>query len=61
MDPALRLAVIAIGVVWLGQQAQSQDYLFANPPMLSSHDGRLDVDLVTAPGAYTIIAVQRHP
>jgi FtsP/CotA-like multicopper oxidase with cupredoxin domain len=55
MNPALRLAVMAIGVMWFGlQQAQSQDHVFANPPMLSSHDGQLDVDLVTAPGTYTI-------
>jgi hypothetical protein len=55
MNPALRLAVMAIGVMWFGlQQAQSQDHVFANPPMLSSHNGRLDVDLVTAPGTYTI-------
>ena len=28
--------------------------MFANPPMLSSRDGRLDVELVAAPGTYTI-------
>ena len=48
--PALvRLAVMVVGVLSCGvQQAQSQDHVFANPPMLSSRDGRLDVDLVAA-------------
>ena len=34
-------------------KGQSLDSAFANPPMLSSHDGRLDVDLVAAPGSCT--------
>jgi len=51
----LRLAVTVIGALWCEvQQAQSQDHVFANPPMLSSRDGRLDVDLVASPGTYTI-------
>ena len=51
----LRLAVIVLGALWCEIQAvQSQDRVFANPPMLSSRDGRLDVELVAAPGTYTI-------
>src|SRR5215831_6853052 len=51
----LRLAVTIIGALWCDlHQAQSQDHVFANPPMLSSRDGRLDVDLVASPGTYTI-------
>ena len=51
----LRLAVIVLGALWCEIQAvQSQDRVFANPPMLSSRDGRLDVELVAAPGMYTI-------
>jgi hypothetical protein len=53
--PVLRLAVTVIGALWCEvQQAQSQDHVFANPPMLSTRDGRLDVDLVASPGTYTI-------
>jgi FtsP/CotA-like multicopper oxidase with cupredoxin domain len=53
--PFFPLAVIVIGVVCSGlQSAQSQYRVFANPPMLSSRDGRLDVDLVASPGPYTI-------
>ena len=51
----LRVVVMGVGMWWCGApQAQGQDRLFVNPPMLSSRDGRLDVDLVTAPGTYTI-------
>ena len=39
-------------------EGTSLDNAFANAPMLSSHDGRLDVDLVAAPGSCTIDA---HP
>src|SRR5215831_18520467 len=51
----LRLALSVTGTLWCqAQQAQSQDLVFTNPPTLSSRDGRLDVDLVAAPGAYTL-------
>src|SRR6516225_10281830 len=51
----LRLAVIVLGALWCEVRAvQSEDRVFANPPMLSSRDGRLDVELVAAPGMYTI-------
>jgi suppressor of ftsI len=51
----VRLVVMIVGVLWCGvQQAQSQGQVFANPPMLSSRDGRLDIDLVAAPGTYAI-------
>jgi suppressor of ftsI len=47
--------VIVAGILWCGwQQARGEHHVFANPPMLSSRDGRLDVDLVSAPGTYTI-------
>jgi FtsP/CotA-like multicopper oxidase with cupredoxin domain len=36
------------------QQAQSQGPVFTNPPMISSRDGRLDLELVAMPGTYTI-------
>ena len=53
--PVFPVAVIIIGALSHGlQPAQSQDRVFANPPMLSSRDGRLDVELVAAPGTYTI-------
>jgi FtsP/CotA-like multicopper oxidase with cupredoxin domain len=53
--PILRLATTVLGALWGEvQQAQSQDHIFANPPMLSSRGGRLDVELVAAPGTYTI-------
>jgi FtsP/CotA-like multicopper oxidase with cupredoxin domain len=49
------LVVIVIGVLCCGSQpAQSEDRVFANPPMLSSRDGRLDVELVAAPATYAI-------
>jgi len=55
IHPILRLAVIVLGALWCEvQPAQSQDRVFANLPMLSSRDGRLDVELVAAPGTYTI-------
>jgi suppressor of ftsI len=55
IQPMLRLAVTVLGALWCEvQPAQSQDHVFANPPMLSSRDGRLDVELVAAPGTYTI-------
>src|SRR5262249_14813313 len=51
----LRLAVTIIGALWCDlHEAQSQDHVFANPQMLSSRDGRLDVDLVASTGSYTI-------
>ncbi len=51
----VRLVVMVVGVLWWGvQQAQSQEHVFANPPMLPSREGGLDVDLVAAPGGYTI-------
>ena len=51
----LRLALIVGGTLWCQvQQARSQDRVFANPSMLPSRDGRLDVELVAAPGTYTI-------
>ena len=55
IHPILRLAATAPVALWcLVQPAQSQDRVFTNPPMLSSSDGQLDVDLVAAPGTYTI-------
>ena len=68
IDALLRLGVTVIGALWCQvQQSQSQDHVFANPPVLSSRDGRLDVELVAAPGTYTIgghqfqgIALQRR-
>jgi suppressor of ftsI len=51
----LRLAVTVTGTLWCQvPQAQSQDPVFTKPPMLSSRDGKLDVELVTARGAYTL-------
>ena len=53
--PVLRLAVTVTGTLWAQvQQAESQDPVFSNPPMLSSRDGKLNVDLVAAPGVYTL-------
>jgi len=55
IHPLLLLAVTILGALWHEvQPAQSQDHIFANPPMLSSHDGRLDVELTAAPGTYII-------
>ena len=55
IHPVLQLAVTVIGALWCDlHEEQSQDHIFANPPMLSSRDGRLDVDLVASPGSYTI-------
>jgi FtsP/CotA-like multicopper oxidase with cupredoxin domain len=55
IHPILRLAVTVLGALWCEvQPVQSQDRVFANPPMLSSRDGRLDVELVAAPGTYMI-------
>jgi suppressor of ftsI len=55
IHPILRLAVALLGALWCeAQPAQGQDRVFANPPMVSSRDGRLDVELVAAPGTYTI-------
>jgi len=34
--------------------AHPQEHMFANPPMLASHDGHRHVDLVAAPATYTI-------
>ena len=52
---AFRIVVTAVGLLSCAtSKGQSLDNAFANPPMLSSHDGRLDVDLVAAPGSYTI-------
>jgi len=51
----LRLALTVSGTLWCQvQHAQGQDSVFTNPPMLSSRDGRLDVDLIAAPGVYTL-------
>jgi suppressor of ftsI len=59
VHPVLRLAVTVVGMLWCGlQTAQSLDRVFANPPMLSSRDGRLDVDLIASPGEYTINGYQ---
>jgi FtsP/CotA-like multicopper oxidase with cupredoxin domain len=52
---AFGIVVTAVGLLSCAtSKGQSLDNAFANPPMLSSHDGRLDVDLVAAPGSYTI-------
>ena len=51
----LAATIFVLWVLWCAvQPAQSQDRVFANPPMLPSRDGRLDVELVAAPGTYTI-------
>src|SRR5262245_22104331 len=51
----LQLALTVSGTSWCqGQQGQSQDRIFANPSMLPSRDGRLDLELVAAPSTYTI-------
>jgi blue copper oxidase len=51
----LCLVVIAAGWLWCGpSRAEGPPSVFANPPMLSSRDGRLHVDLTAALGAYTI-------
>ena len=53
--PVLLPVVAVIGAsLCKVQLAQSEDSMFANPPMLYSRDGRLDVELVAAPGTYTI-------
>ena len=53
--PVLLPVVAVIGALLCEVQlAQSEDSMFANPPMLSSRDGRLEVELVAAPGTYTI-------
>ena len=55
IHPLLLLAVTILGALWHEvQPAQSQDHIFGNPPMLSSHDGRLDVELTAVPGTYII-------
>jgi hypothetical protein len=55
IHPLLLLAVTILGALWHEVQlAQSQDHIFANPPMLSSHDGRLHVELTAAPATYII-------
>ena len=56
IHPLLLLAVTILGALWHEvQPAQSQGHIFANPPMLSSHDGWLDVELTAAPGTYIIL------
>ena len=48
---AFRIVFTAVGLLSCAMSnGQSLDNVFANPPMLSSRDGRLDVDLVAAPG-----------
>jgi suppressor of ftsI len=55
IHPILRLAITVLAASWCEvQPAQSQERVFENPSMLSSRDGRLDVELVAAPGTYTI-------
>jgi suppressor of ftsI len=48
-------AAISFGAA-AGQVSRPADAAsgFANPPMLSSHDGRLHIDLTAAPATYTI-------
>ena len=54
----LGLARVTISIVVLAMppaaSAQSTHPRFENPPAVMSHNGRLDVDLVAAPGSYTI-------
>jgi FtsP/CotA-like multicopper oxidase with cupredoxin domain len=53
--PFICIAATVLGVLGCAQQrAGAAEHLFANPPMLTSRDGRLDVDLVSAPATYTI-------
>jgi suppressor of ftsI len=55
IHPTLALAATVVSVLlYEVQPVQGQDRIFANPPMLSSRHGRLDVELVAAPGTYTI-------
>jgi suppressor of ftsI len=56
MQKAARIVLLSLGVMALsaGSQTERFEHLFANPPMLYSRDGQLHVDLVAAPGTYTI-------
>jgi hypothetical protein len=56
MPRTTRLISLSLAIVCACAAGQSNDldHLFANPPMLSSRDGQLHVDLVAAPATYTI-------
>jgi suppressor of ftsI len=56
MNGAARLFLLSLAVVLSDAAPQTERFAhpFANPPMLSSRDGQLHVDLVAAPGTYTI-------
>jgi hypothetical protein len=57
MQKSVWLLSISFAVVFLyGSQEAPVGRPFANPPMLSSRDGQLHVDLIAAPSAYAIIA-----
>ena len=43
-----------VAVIAVATHAAEAHPLFANPPMIASRNGRLDVDLVAAPATYTI-------
>lgn len=54
------VVVLGLSIVLLmSLYAHPQENTFANPTMLSSHDGHLHVDLVAAPATYTI-TIQGH-
>lgn len=48
------IVVAVAGLCSDSSDAQDKAKVFANPPMLSSRDGRLDIDLVAAPDTYTL-------
>ncbi len=56
MQKAARLVLLNLVVMSLyaDPQTERSEPPFANPPMLYSRDGQLHVDLVAAPGTYTI-------
>jgi suppressor of ftsI len=56
MQKAVRLVLLILAVMSLYAAPQTEHPAppFANPPMLHSREGQLHVDLVAAPGAYTL-------
>lgn len=60
MTKAARLVFLSLVLIctYAGTQKGGLDHQFANPMMLASHNGKLHVDLVAAPAAFTIAGHQ---
>ena len=56
MQKTARLVLLSLVVMsfYAASQTERSEPPFANPPMLYSRDGQLHVDIVAAPGTYTI-------